>query len=90
MRNQTWEAGQLVRDIELTVVGGAPTAIDHIMGTQRPASPEEIARLRETEGFSKREAAKERAIAAIRANQTGAPWGRILYDLAVAQRLIEE
>ena len=33
--------------------------------------------------------AKKRAVAAIKANATRAPWGRILYDLAIAQGWIE-
>ena len=38
----------------------------------------------------KRREAKERAVIAIKANQAGTPWGKILMDLAVAQGLIEE
>lgn len=37
----------------------------------------------------KRVLAREKAIAAIKANQTGAPWGTILNDLAIVQGLIE-
>mgnify|MGYP001615882044 CR=1 FL=1 len=38
---------------------------------------------------TKREAARVKAVTAILANKTGAPWGVILYDVAVAQGLIE-
>ena len=48
----------------------------------RPPTAEEVTN-------TKREAAKQRAITAIKANKTGAPWGIILNDLAVAQGLIE-
>lgn len=59
-------------------------------GTQfvpRQPTAEEVAQQIKVQ---KRQKAKERAIAAIKANQTGAPWGQILYDLAVAQGWIEE
>ena len=45
--------------------------------------------LADEEGKTKREVARARAVAAILANKSGAPWGAILYDLAVAQGLIE-
>jgi len=38
---------------------------------------------------NKRQEAKERAIAAIKANAPASPWGKILKDLAVAQGLME-
>ena len=47
-----------------------------------PPSPEQVAR-------TKREEARARAITAIKANKTGAPWGVILHDLALAQEWIE-
>jgi len=43
----------------------------------------------ETITANKRQEAKERAIAAIKANAPASPWGRILFDLAVAQGLME-
>lgn len=52
----------------------------------REPTPEQIA---EREKAQKQQEVRERAIAAIKANKGGAPWGNILYDLAVAQGLIE-
>ncbi|MDP3061719.1 MAG: hypothetical protein Q8O40_00700 [Chloroflexota bacterium] len=37
----------------------------------------------------KRQAARERAIASIKANKGQSPWGQALHDLAVAQGLID-
>ena len=90
MRNQCWnQQGQLVEDLELTRVASVATAIDHLAGTQRGATPEEEAQIVREEREGKVKEARERAIAAVKANRVTTPWGMILYDLAVAQGLIE-
>lgn len=55
----------------------------------RDATPTEAQMLVENEHTTKREEARARAIAAIKTNATQTPWGKILYDLAIAQGLIE-
>lgn len=56
---------------------------------ERPATIEEEARLLSKERQEKIAQAGERAITAIKANKNAAPWGRILYDLAIADGRIE-
>ena len=91
MRNQTWnQQGQLLEDMEIIRVDGVPVAIDRLAGLQRPATAEETGILVAEEQAKKVRQARERAIAAIKVNKGGAPWGTILFDLAVAQGLIEE
>ena len=94
MRNTTYSKKpdgtmEVVQDIEITHVVGVATVIDHIIGTSRPATIEETAPLLAQEKATKLEEAKARAITAIKANATASPWGKILYDLAVSQGLIE-
>lgn len=55
---------------------------DGVKYVRPPATAEEVL-------AEKREAARVKAVAAILTNKTGAPWGVILYDLAVGQGLIE-
>ena len=76
-----WEAppGYTTRDADNASPGDTWDGAKFI---PRPPTAEEVAN-------TKREAAKQRAITAIKANKTGAPWGIILNDLAVAQGLIE-
>ena len=90
MRNQTWnQQGQIIEDIELTRVSGIATAIDHIAGTSRPATAEEAEIILDSENEIKRQNAKVRARASIEENKRTTPWGKILYDLAIAQGWIE-
>ena len=93
----TWEERQeLVRVAEAAgetmlhderPIGGVPTLTFGPEPSPPPPTPEQLAN--ETKA-AKKQAAKVRAIADIKANQTGAPWGKILFDLAVAQGLIDE
>lgn len=90
MRNQTWnQQGQLAQDLELYREAGIAKLKDWFTGVVRSATAEEEAVLRNTEALERRQAARVRAIAAIKANQGSSPWGSILYDLAVSQGLIE-
>jgi len=90
MRNQTWnQQGQIVEDTELTRVSGIATAIDHITGTSRPATSKEAKLILDSEKEIKRQDAEAKAIADIKSNQSASPWGKILYNLAIAKRWIE-
>ena len=85
VRNQMWnQKHELIEDIETILVDGKPTVINHLANSQRPANGEEIAVYQGTEKREKRRQAKERAIAAIKANQD-TPWGKLLYDLMIAE-----
>ena len=90
MRSQTWDkAGKLIEDIEVLEKGGQAVTIDHITEKERAATPLEAAALFAAQESQLTQATRERAIAAIKANQKVLPWGPILYDMAVALGLIE-
>jgi hypothetical protein len=55
----------------------------------RDATPAEAQALADDERRTRREEARARAMAAIKAQSGQAPWGQILKDLAVAQGWIE-
>jgi len=90
MRNQTWNKGKLVADVELTRIDGVATAVDHLAGVSKQANAEEEEVLRQEELDDRRAKARVRAIDVIKANAGTAPWGQILYDLALALGLVEE
>ena len=90
MRNQTWDKGKLVADVELARIDGVATAVDHLTRDSRQATSEEEEVLRQWERDDRRAKAKVRAIEAIKANADKTPWGRILYDLALALEIMEE
>lgn len=82
------EITELFRDAQ----GKAKYRRESPLGTvaeDRDATLAETQILGSDERMTRREKARQRAIAAIKANQTSSPWGRILYDLAVAQGWIE-
>lgn len=90
MRSQSWnQIGQLVEDIELTRVGDVATTIDHLIGTSRPTNTKETELLLAEERGTKIQQARERAVIAIKTNTPNSPWGKILFDLAIAQGLVE-
>lgn len=89
MRNQTWQSdGILVEDWELYREGNVAKVKDWLTGIVRDASTEEDTRLEVEERGANRQEAMERAKGAIKVNATS-PWGRVLYDLAIAQGWIE-
>ena len=90
MRNQTWDKGKLVADVELTRIDGVATTIDHLAKASRQATTEEEDVLRQWELEDRRARAKVRVIEAIKANADKTLWGRILYGLALALDLVEE
>ena len=90
MRNQTWDKGKLVADIELTRIDGVATTVDHLAKASRKATSEEEDVLRQWERDDRRAKARVRAIEAIKANADKTLWGQILYDLALALGLMEE
>ena len=90
MRNQTWDKGKLVADVELTRIDGVATAVDHLTRDSRQATSEEEEVLRQWERDDRRAKARVRAIDAIKANADKTLWGQILYDLALALDLVEE
>lgn len=91
MRNQTWNGqGLLLEDIELVRIAGSPVAINHLSNIQRPATAEEAAFLDATEKQERKQQARGQVIAAIKANKQQGPWGKMFYDLAIAQGWIEE
>ncbi len=90
MRSQTWDkSGKLIEDIEVLVKDGKVVAIDYLTGQERPATPIEAAEFKASRDAQLKQATRERAIAAIKANQKVTPWGPLLYDMAVALGLID-
>lgn len=72
-------AGHHVRDADNASPGDTWDGVGFV---PRPPSAEELA-------TTKRKEARVRAMQAIKDNATQSPWGRLLYDLAVAQGWIE-